>query len=97
MVEYGQALAKDAKLLQAKQQQMVQDAEAKVATAADAERAICKAMTTQVQSLRRQVADLEALQAENERLRAAVEVSSVVQMFHRQDTTLKLLVQDSVL
>ena len=61
-------------LLQAKQQQLVQDYEAKVATAADAERAIGRAMTTQVDSLRRQVASVEALQAENERLRKAVEV-----------------------
>ena len=55
----------------------MQDYEAKVATAADAERAIGRAMTTQVDSLRRQVADLEALQAENERLRKAVEVRNL--------------------
>lgn len=60
--------------MQAKQQQLVQDSEAKVATAADAERAISKAMTTQVDSLKRQVAHVEALQADNDRLKAAVEV-----------------------
>ena len=61
--------------MQAKQQQLAQEFEAKVATAADAERAIGRAMTTQVDSLRRQLAGLDALQSENERLRTVVEVS----------------------
>ena len=40
----------------------------------EAERAIGRAMTTQVESLQRQVADLKSLQAENEALKTTVEV-----------------------
>lgn len=42
----------------------------------EAQRAIARAITTQVESLQRQVASLNSLQAENEALKSAVEVTS---------------------
>lgn len=43
----------------------------------EGQRAIARAMTTQVESLQRQVANLTSLQAENEALKSTVEVSSM--------------------
>lgn len=63
-------------ILQAKQQLLVGEYEARLATAGEAERAIGKAMATQVESLKRQVATLEALQAENEALKTTQEVGA---------------------
>ena len=60
--------------LQASQRQLVLDYDKKLAAATEAERAIGRAMTTQVESLQRQVASLTSQQAENEALKAAVEV-----------------------
>jgi len=60
--------------MQASQRQLVLDYDKKLAAATEAERAIGRAMTTQVESLQRQVASLTSLQAENEALKAAVEV-----------------------
>ena len=60
--------------MQATQQQLVHDYDKKLAAAAEAERAIRRALTTQVESLQRQVASLTSLQAENEALKAAAEV-----------------------
>ena len=68
--------------------------EARVATAAEAERAIGKAMTTQVDSLKRQVATLDALQAENEALKTAQEVCVHATLFAHK-TLLVLLVLKS--
>lgn len=42
----------------------------------EAQRAIARAVTTQVESLQRQVASLNTLQAENEALKSTVEVSN---------------------
>lgn len=42
----------------------------------EAQRAIARATTTQVESLQRQVASLNSLQADNEALKSAVEVNS---------------------
>ena len=50
--------------------------DSKLAASTEAERAIGRAMTTQVASLQRQVASLTSLQAENEALKAAVEVTT---------------------
>ncbi len=60
--------------MQASQRQLVLDYDKKLTAATEAERAIGRAMTTQVESLQRQVASLTSLQAENEALKAAVEV-----------------------
>ena len=60
--------------MQTSQRQLVLDYDKKLAAATEAERAIGRAMTTQVESLRRQVASLTAMQAENEALKAAAEV-----------------------
>ena len=66
--------------VQANQQQLVSDYDKKLAAATEAERAIGRAMTTQVESLQRQVASLTSLQAENETLKAAVEVRKLAYM-----------------
>ena len=50
--------------------------DSKLAASTEAERAIGRAMNTQVASLQRQVASLTSLQAENEALKAAVEVTT---------------------
>ncbi len=60
--------------MQASQHQLVLDYDKKLAAATEAERAIGRAMTTQVESLQRRVVSLTSLQAENEALKAAVEV-----------------------
>ncbi len=60
--------------MQTSQRQLVLDYDKKLAAATEAERAIGRAMTTQVESLQRQVTSLTSLQAENETLKAAVEV-----------------------
>ena len=59
------------KWLQRGKDQVVGDYEQKL----EGQRAIVRAMTTQVESLQRQVASLHSLQAENEALKTTVEVS----------------------
>ncbi len=68
--------------MQASQQQLVHDCDRKLAGATEAERAIGRAMTTQVESLQRQVASLTLLQAENEALKAVVEVILVLYIYY---------------
>ena len=53
---------------------MLQDSGVKLEAAVEAERAIARAMSLQVESLQRQVTDLTSLQAENEALKTFVEV-----------------------
>ncbi|DBA73252.1 hypothetical protein WJX77_012686 [Trebouxia sp. C0004] len=81
----------DNRQLQASQRQLVLDYDKKLAAATEAERAIGRAMTTQVESLQRQVASLTSLQAENEALTAAVEAKQ--QEWCQQEQSVKSIEQ----
>ncbi|DBA88434.1 TPA: hypothetical protein ACH3X2_004924 [Trebouxia sp. C0005] len=89
--EEAQIMARDSRQLQTSQRQLVLDYDKKLAAATEAERAIGRAMTTQVESLRRQVASLTAMQAENEALKAAAEAKQ--QEWCQQQQSLKSIEQ----
>ncbi|KAL0046002.1 hypothetical protein WJX82_010977 [Trebouxia sp. C0006] len=89
--EEAQIITQDNRQLQASQRQLVLDYDKKLTAATEAERAIGRAMTTQVESLQRQVASLTSLQAENEALKAAVEAKQ--QEWCQQQQSLKSIEQ----
>lgn len=61
-------------MLQKGKEQLQHDYNSKMEAAVEAERAIARAMATQIESLQRQVANLSSLEAEDAALKASVEV-----------------------